>query len=82
MCSIAIPFKLCKYSVTCVRSFGLQGRFRKDFTSDLLGNVTTWNFNCHGHMHPFAEEKHGSCQESTYFVFDWFAIRDNRVHGF
>lgn len=37
----------------------------------------------HVQMHLCAEEMHGFCQESAYFVFDLtFLLKDNRVHGF
>ena len=50
---------------------------------DLAHPEVHQNFNSHVQTHPFAEEMHGSCQNSAYFVFDLTdLLKDNRLHGF
>ena len=50
---------------------------------DLAHPEVHQNFNSHVQTHPFAEDMHGSCQDSAYFVFDLTdLLKDNRLHGF
>ena len=50
---------------------------------DLAHPEVHQNFNSHVQTHPFAEEMHGSCQDSAYFVFDLTGLlNDNHLHGF